>query len=60
MIRKDSILMILKFEAPVGHLGGATPHAVAKGGKIWAGFHERAWPNFPMLDVLMHKENTLS
>lgn len=57
---KYSILTIPKSEVPAGRIGGATPCTVAKGGEVWAGLHDRAWPNFPTLDSLVHKENTIS
>lgn len=49
---KYSILTIPKFEVPAGCVGGATPCMVAKGGEVWSGLYDRAWPNFPMLDSL--------
>ena len=38
--KKHSILIILRFEVLVGHLGGAILHVVAKGGKVGTRFQD--------------------
>lgn len=55
MIRINSILII-----PVGNLGGAIQHAIAKGSKVWIGLCDQTRKNFPMLNVFIYKERTRS